>query len=125
MSQSVEDDMNVLRAGAWALHRAVPSLRWLDLVGVVEEFATIMASQIDLTAEAASLLRFRHNFRNDARVNFPHPYQKLSTSRVLVEEFSGGIPVAKVAELGTCAVKKRSVADSAYRWAMYMQSALM
>lgn len=43
--QQVEIDLLLMKAGSWLLH-CVPSLKWLSLYEIVEEFEKLMTKQV-------------------------------------------------------------------------------
>ncbi|XP_024526696.1 ABC1 family protein YPL109C, mitochondrial isoform X1 [Selaginella moellendorffii] len=66
------------------------SLEHLQLDKTVQQFATFMTKQVDLTLEAAHLMRFIYNFRQWRNVSFPRPIYPLVHPEVLVETFEEG-----------------------------------
>jgi len=69
---------------------------WLNVVGMVEEFGSLLEGQLDLREEAANLARFNHNFQSNAYgVRFPRSIDGFDspTKNVLIEEFIEGVPV--------------------------------
>lgn len=73
-------------------------MKWLNLEGVVEEFADLLNLQLDLRIEAHNLERFNENFKGHKTIVFPKlipGYE--STKDVLVETFLEGVPVLQYA----------------------------
>eukprot|EP00038_Savillea_parva_P016887 m.18490 g.18490 ORF g.18490 m.18490 type:complete len:599 (+) comp3598_c0_seq1:17-1813(+) len=102
---AVEDDINLLRGVAWLAER-IPAFRYADLPNAVEQAHQLLTRQVDLRHEAKNLGRFRENFASDKRVSFPRAYTKVSTSQVLVEDYSAGIPIGRVIRDGPPHIKK-------------------
>ncbi|KAL2651822.1 hypothetical protein R1flu_019950 [Riccia fluitans] len=72
----------------------VPGLRHLQLDKTVQQFDSFMTKQVDLTLEAAHLLRFIYNFRRSRNVFFPVPIYPLVHPGVLVETYEEGQSIA-------------------------------
>jgi predicted unusual protein kinase regulating ubiquinone biosynthesis (AarF/ABC1/UbiB family) len=65
-----------------------PSYRYLDFPAGLAQFSKEVRSQLDLSLEAANLVRFRALFKDDPEVTFPEPL--FVTKDVLVMEFVPG-----------------------------------
>jgi predicted unusual protein kinase regulating ubiquinone biosynthesis (AarF/ABC1/UbiB family) len=96
----IDADLDLMRVVA-RMSKWVPllhTLKWLDVEGVVEEFADLLQLQLDLRHEAENLKRFGENFRKDPSVVFPEVVEGfVPTRHVLVESFCDGIPVLQFA----------------------------
>ncbi|KAL3699967.1 hypothetical protein R1sor_017989 [Riccia sorocarpa] len=79
----------------------LPGLRDLQLDKTVQQFASFMTKQVDLTLEAAHLLRFIYNFRKSRNVSFPTPVYPLVHPGVLVETYEEGQSIANFVDLTT------------------------
>jgi aarF domain-containing kinase len=90
----------------------LPGTHNLSMTECVDEFHTLMMSQLDLRKEAAALLRFRKNFQcdskhkmwehesgmNKVKVTFPEPLAGLAFENVLFETFEEGEVISKYLE---------------------------
>ena len=97
----IEADLDLMRASVRVAEHLpfLDGLRWLDLPGVVEEFATLLRSQLDLRNEAKNLERFNVNFRDSTSIVFPKLIEGFAPTRdVLVETFCDGEPILKFAK---------------------------
>mmetsp|Transcript_11264 Transcript_11264/g.21077 ORF Transcript_11264/g.21077 Transcript_11264/m.21077 type:complete len:516 (+) Transcript_11264:238-1785(+) len=83
------------------------NLDYLSMKDSVEQFRDIMLPQLDLRVEARNLNRFRRNFADDPRVDFPQPISELTTDKVLVESFIHGEPILNYCEEGRKPKKDR------------------
>jgi len=98
IEDDIDADLDIMRV-AVKLSQKIPfgvftSLKWLNLEGVVEEFAHLLKLQIDLRREADNLQRFNQNFQNDDCIEFPQLVQGFEpTENILVESFCEGVPV--------------------------------
>lgn len=88
---------------------AVPylNLDYLSMKDSVEQFRDIMLPQLDLRVEASNLRRFRRDFADDPRVEFPQPIGDLTTEKVLVEAFVHGEPILNYCDEGRKPTKDR------------------
>ena len=72
---NIDADLDILRALAYALNNLPFSysrtLKWLNLEGMTEEFASMLKIQLDLRTEAKHLNQFNENFANDPEIIFP------------------------------------------------------
>jgi ABC1 atypical kinase-like domain len=94
----IDADLDLMRLAVRSIKYlpfdVLANLKWLNMEGVVEEFARLLKLQIDLRREAANLERFNANFRNDPAIEFPQLVQGFApTDKVLVETFCPGVPV--------------------------------
>uniref|UniRef100_A0A7S0L238 Protein kinase domain-containing protein n=1 Tax=Coccolithus braarudii TaxID=221442 RepID=A0A7S0L238_9EUKA len=91
----VQADMNLLHLVAWAVHCS-GRLRWLNPMGMADEFSGMLLRQLDLTLEAGNLRTFTANFAigsGDPLVFFPVPIDSYVSPKVLVETFIEGEPL--------------------------------
>jgi aarF domain-containing kinase len=88
---------------------AVPylNLDYLSMRDSVEQFRDIMLPQLDLRVEASNLRRFRRDFADDPRIEFPQPIGDLTTEKVLVEAFVHGEPILNYCDEGRKPTKDR------------------
>ena len=96
----IDADLDLMRM-AVKISKWIPilaDLKWLDMEGVVEEFADLLQLQLDLRHEAANLDRFNKNFKDEENVQFPQLVKGFPPTRhVLVESFCEGTPVLQFA----------------------------
>mmetsp|Transcript_5072 Transcript_5072/g.7749 ORF Transcript_5072/g.7749 Transcript_5072/m.7749 type:complete len:530 (+) Transcript_5072:110-1699(+) len=82
-------DMDILRAMAFVFE-LFPSLEYLSMRDIVEEFAINMDKQNDLRMEARHLMKFQKNFEDQPKIIFPKPVQGYAKENALVETFHEG-----------------------------------
>jgi aarF domain-containing kinase len=85
----IDVDMYILRKMADFVE-IFPSLEYLSLRDIVEEFAVNMDRQNDLRLEAKHLLKFAHNFKDSPSITFPRPIPNYVEANALVETFEEG-----------------------------------
>lgn len=80
MRDNIDADLDILRALAYTLDHLPFSfsktLKWLNLGGMAEEFASMLKIQLDLRTEAMHLNKFNKNFAKDPHVIFPKVLKK-------------------------------------------------
>jgi len=102
VEEDIDADLDLMRLAVRGL-RMLPmdvfsNLKWLNLEGVVEEFAALLKGQLDLRTEASNLERFHENFQNDPNIVFPQLVPGYTpTTHVLVETYCPGVPVLQFA----------------------------
>ena len=102
VEQDIDADLDLMRVTVRAL-QYVPfnvfgTLKWLNLEGIVEEFADLLKMQLDLRQEARNLERFNENFEHDPMVVFPKLVPGYpATKHMLVETYCEGIPILQFA----------------------------
>ena len=82
--------MYILRKIADTVERLFPSLEYLSLRDIVEEFAVNMDRQNDLRLEAKHLTKFSKNFKNSPNIIFPRPIPNFIQANALVATFEEG-----------------------------------
>ncbi|CAM6105851.1 unnamed protein product [Calypogeia fissa] len=94
----------------WLAHVSaiLPGLQHLQLDKTVQQFASFMTKQVDLTLEAAHLLRFSYNFRKIHNIAFPAPIYPLVHPSVLVETYEEGESIANFVEVATNVTRAHS-----------------
>ena len=62
---------------------------------IVSEFRRVVQRELDFRREVRHMEEFRRDFTENPAIHIPHPYPKLSTSRVLVMELVEGIKLSE------------------------------
>jgi len=73
-------------------------LHWSGVHSSLQEFQTMMVSQMDLRTEADNLRRFNENFKDNPQIEFPKPYEGYVTRDILVESFEEGVFISEFFE---------------------------
>ncbi|CAE7461962.1 Adck2, partial [Symbiodinium microadriaticum] len=82
-------DMDIMRFIAYVIE-LFPSLEYLSMSEIVEEFARNMGRQNDLTAEAKHLIKFQKNFQDNDFIVFPDPVPGYIHENALLETYLPG-----------------------------------
>lgn len=99
VAETIEMDLGLMKRVAWMLCQLPfgvgERLDWMNIVGMVEEFGSLLEGQLDLRTEAENLARFNRTFsKHEYGVRFPRRVDSFEPTRnVLVEEFIEGVPV--------------------------------
>jgi len=99
IAERIQLDLQLMRAGA-SLLEVFPSIRWLALRDSVEQFASVMSRQADLSEEAEHITRFRQLFPQSSHdrdtVVFPEVVDgRWVHPEVLVERFEDGTRIGE------------------------------
>ncbi|PIA46183.1 hypothetical protein AQUCO_01500002v1 [Aquilegia coerulea] len=84
IKESIKRDFFIIESFAKIMN-LIPALKWLRLDERVQQVATLMMSEVDLTKKAELLGRFGYNFDIFKGVSFPKPLHPLLHPAVLVE----------------------------------------
>ena len=85
----------------------------MDPVGVVDEFAQALRSELDYRGEGRNADRFRANFAKEDFVYIPKVYWEYTTRRVMVQERIYGIKINDYAALEAAGYDRDRIAMSA------------
>ena len=100
VGEDIDADLDLMRFFVRAIQKVpfMSGLKWLNMEGVVEEFADLLKLQLDCRVEAANLQRFNENFKDNEHVIFPKLIEGFKPSKdVLIESFVEGVPVIQFA----------------------------
>lgn len=90
----IEADIQLIYQTARVARDNVRRLQFLDLVGMVDQFARTVRRELDYGIEARNAELFRQNFADDPHVLVPRIHWRQSTSRVLTMECVPGTSLA-------------------------------
>jgi ubiquinone biosynthesis protein len=89
----VNADMDIIRNLAQLVERRIPSLARYRPVSLAREFERSLKRELDFSAECRAMERCHLHFVADATAHVPLVFPALSTSRVIVMEFVGGVAI--------------------------------
>jgi ubiquinone biosynthesis protein len=92
--RQIEADIQLLYQAARVARERVKRLNFIDLVGLVDEFARTVRNELDYRAEARNAEVFRRNFADDDTVRVPRVYWRQTTARMITMEHVGGTSLA-------------------------------
>ncbi|MGI9657349.1 MAG: ABC1 kinase family protein, partial [Gaiellaceae bacterium] len=115
--QKIEADLELLYQAAKIVRERVKALRFIDTVGLVDEFARSIRSELDYGREAANAERFKRNFAGSTKVRVPSVYRPYSTRRVLTLDYLDGTELSRLEVDGWTMEQRRTLAyDMAEAW---------
>ena len=106
----VATDLDILVHLAGLIERHNKDLAALHLSELVSEFGRTLNKELDFSLEAATMERFRADFKNTREYYVPKVYAALTTESVLVIEFVEGIKVSDLDSLTKAGLSPADVA---------------
>jgi ubiquinone biosynthesis protein len=111
-TEQVELDLEIIRELAVHARQRWGEAARLDIVGLVEEFATALRAELDYLHEARSARRFATNFAGNEQVRVPRIYAEFTTSRVITLDRIAGVKIGDAAALDAAGIDRRAVAGN-------------
>jgi ubiquinone biosynthesis protein len=95
----IEVDLEIMMYLAGVLERNVQEFAQHKPTKIVEEFARVLAQEMDFTFEAANVERFARQFAEDKTIYVPQVFRRYTSGRVLTLEFIDGIKITDIKRL--------------------------
>ena len=111
--EQVAEDLEILRHLAATATRHWDFATRYDLIGLAQEFAETLRSELDYIREGQSAERFAENFANDPRIHIPRVFWATTTPRVLTLERIRGTKINDLAGLDEQGINRRALAEYA------------
>lgn len=113
----IEADLELLYQASRIVRERVKALRFIDTVGLVDEFARSIRGELDYEREAANAERFKLNFASNPDVRVPNVHRPYSTRRVLTLDYLDGTELSHLDVDGWSMEQRRKLAyDMAEAW---------
>ena len=106
----VEQDLEILQNLASRAARGSKTANNVDVVGLVDEFAVTLRSELDYLKEGRNAEQFAQNFAGNPNLGIPAVHWDSTTSRVLTMERVGGIKIDDVAALDAAGIDRPALA---------------
>lgn len=113
VAEQIEEDLNILETFALAAAHRWEFADHYDVVGLVQEFAQTIRSELDYIREARNAEQFAANFKQDSTVHIPQVFWHTTTSKVLTLERIRGIKIDDSNRLDECGIDRGKLAESA------------
>ena len=113
--EQIEQDLEILHNLADRASRHWEAAADYDLVGLADEFARTLRSELDYLREGRSAERFATNFADDPGVHIPRVFWETTTSRALTLERITGIKINDLDALDGAGIDRRALAERATR----------
>ena len=108
--RQIEADVALLYQAAKLVHERVRALDFVDVRGLIDEFAREIRQELDYRLEARNAQTFHRNFASDPHVRVPKVYWQYTRARVLTLEWLEGRQVADVDTLPLTIDERRDLA---------------
>lgn len=99
IENKIRVDIYLMKYLAARFTRRNPELKVFNLTGLIEEFANTISEELDYTNEANNMKLFASLFKDDPTVKIPKVYSKLTTKKVIVIEYVGGVVPNNIPEI--------------------------
>jgi ubiquinone biosynthesis protein len=116
----VTEDLHILQDLALRANQHWEAAREYDLVGVAQEFAQTLRTELDYLHEAHSMERIAENFADDGTVHIPTVFWDLTTTRMLTLERIHGCKITDFACLEAEGLRRGDIAHRAARLLLTM-----
>jgi ubiquinone biosynthesis protein len=115
IEKKINLDLQLMHYFAARIQRNNPEWEAINVVGLVKEFGKTIMKELDFRHEAANVVRFRNNFRDDPEIFVPAVFMEFTTPRMLVEEFVNGVKASDAEALAAKGFDKVALARRAGR----------
>lgn len=99
IENKIKVDIYLMKYLAARFTRRNPELKIFNLTGLINEFANTISEELDYTNEANNMKLFASLFKDDPTVKIPKVYSKLTTKKVIVIEYVGGVVPNDIPEI--------------------------
>jgi ubiquinone biosynthesis protein len=113
IERTIETDLAILADLARLAQERLAVASAVDLVGIVQEFAESLRSEMDYRREGRNADRFRVNFAKEAYLYVPKVYWEYTTRRVMVQERIYGIKINDYPALAAAGYDRDRIAMNA------------
>jgi ubiquinone biosynthesis protein len=113
IEKTIETDLAILTDLARLAQERLTSASAMDPMGIVQEFAEALRSELDYRREGRNADRFRTNFAKEDYLYVPKVYWEYTTRRVMVQERIHGIKINDYPALAATGYDRDRVAMNA------------
>jgi len=111
----IKTDLEILSHMAKLIEKHVPESRTYDPVGIVEEFAEAIKTELNFIREGWNIERFNKNFEGDPIIYIPRVYWDLTSQKVITVEYIEGIKVNQVEKISELGLSRKQIAENGAR----------
>jgi ubiquinone biosynthesis protein len=115
IEKKIQQDLYLMNYFAVRMQKNNPEMEAINVVGIVREFGKAIRKELDFRHEAASLIRFLHDFEHDQDIFVPKVYTQFTNKQILVEEFVQGIKVSDINALNSSGLDVLQLSKKAIR----------
>ncbi|MCL2700277.1 MAG: AarF/UbiB family protein [Phycisphaerae bacterium] len=106
----IRTECEILEGFAGLVNSTMEDTHGIDPVRVIREFTQAVTREVDFQNELANLRQFRRNFRDDATVHIPRPYEDYCRDGIITMEFMHGVKPTVAASLAEAGLDPQVVA---------------
>ncbi|MDW8059021.1 MAG: AarF/ABC1/UbiB kinase family protein [Thermomicrobium sp.] len=110
IAETIEEDLAILRDIAELASRRSTLAASYDLVGLVDEFAWTIRSELDYRREGRNADRFRQLLQHRSDIVIPRVFWHRTTETVLTMRQVDGIPIDRIEELDRAGIDRAALA---------------
>ena len=107
----IKRDISLMRRIALYAEKMSGDAKRLQLLALVEEYESVILSELDMRIEASNIKQTKRNFSESKLLYVPEAYLDLCTENLLVMEKIEGIPVDRLEILNSMGVNLKLVAE--------------
>ena len=111
IKKTIEKDISLMKRIASFAEKRSEDARRLQLIKLVEEYESVIFSELDMRLEASNVKQTRRNFENNNLLYVPEVYLDYCTENLLIMERIEGIPVDRLEVLNDLGVDLKLVAE--------------
>ena len=111
IKKTIEKDISLMKRIASFVEKRSEDARRLQLIKLVEEYESVIFSELDMRLEASNVKQTRRNFENNNLLYVPEVYLDYCTENLLIMERIEGIPVDRLEVLNDLGVDLKLVAE--------------
>jgi len=109
LDKLVAVDLGIMFHLAGLIENNIEEIAFIRPTQIVQEFARIIAKELDYTIEADHMERFAKSFADDQTIHIPQVYRPLTSKRILTMEFIYGIKVSDIKSLDNAEIDKQLI----------------
>lgn len=109
LDKLVNVDLGIMFHLADMIENNIEEIAFIRPVKIFEEFARIIAKELDYTIEADHMERFARSFADDPSLHIPKVYRQFTTRRILTMEYIDGIKVSDITSLDRAGTDKQLI----------------
>ncbi len=99
IEKTINTDLQLMAYFAEKIQNNNDDFQAIDVIGIVEEFGKSIRKELNFNNEAANMLRFAHNFKDNPLTHVPKVFMQYTNKYIIIEEFVDGIELHNIEEV--------------------------
>ncbi len=112
IESKIKLDIYLMKYLARNLAKKYPELEAINLMSLVEDFATSILEELDFTKEAANIEMFYRMFEDDCTIKIPYVWSKYTTRRLIIMERIEGVTPNSASQLRDAGLCPKDVVNN-------------